>query len=382
MDGRYFDYNATTPLRPEAREAWLKAMDACWLNPSSPYRAAARVHAHLQSAREQMARLFKTNPERVLFNSGATEGNNAIFAHWAATLPTGARIGISPTEHPSVLEAANYYFKNRIDWLKLDANGTVDVAALYELLNSGRPVRAVSAMAANNETGILNDWPAIGEACRSRDVPYHCDASQWIGKLPLEGLADGDFVTGCAHKFGGPRGVGVSLLPKTQTDFKFLLGGAQQDGHRAGTEDVAGVLAMVAALEAAETGHSEGRNTFLAKLQKTVPQIEIVGKNATRLWNTVMLVLPEFEATRWIRMLEKRGFLISSGSACSTGKQGPSTVLAAMGMDAAAMRRAVRISSGWTTRLADWQKLAGAFAESYDELRAGSENSIANVISI
>ncbi len=382
MDHKYFDYNATTPLRPEAREAWLSAVDEYWFNPSSPYRAAARVHARLQSARERMGELLCAKPERLIFNSGATEGNNAVFAYWAKTLPAKALIGVSPTEHPSVLEAAKNYFECRIKWLRLNEAGAVDVAALHDLLNENPQIQAVSVMAANNETGILNDWAAIAEACRSRGIQYHCDASQWVGKLQPKGLDTCDFVTGCAHKLGGPCGVGFSLLPKLETSFQSLFGGFQESGHRAGTEDVAGILAMIAAMEAAVTGTSEGRNAFLSELQKELPLIEIVGSNADCLWNTVMLILPEFENTRWIRALERHGFWISSGSACSTGKQGPSTTLAAMGLEADAMRRAVRVSSGWTTTVADWKQLAEAVVNCYSELRAETENSSARVISI
>lgn len=382
MDGEYFDYNATTPLRPEARAAWLSAVDEYWFNPSSPYRAAARVHARMQSARESLAALLGTSSERIIFNSGATEGNNAVFAHWAEALPAEARIAVSPTEHPSVLEAARHYVGDRIEWLKLDASGAVDPGALRELLEKDKQVRAVSVMAANNETGILNDWPLIAEICRSKEAHYHCDASQWIGKLPSDGLDQCDFVTGCAHKFGGPRGVGFSILPEVKTSFNLLFGGYQESGHRAGTEDVAGILAMVAALQAAEPGTSEGRDAFISELRKLVPIIEIVGGKAERLWNTVMLVLPEFVNTRWIRSLEKRGFQVSSGSACSTGKQEPSAVLAAMGLESDTIRRAVRVSSGWTNTVDDWKRLAGALAESYDELRAESKNSTARVISI
>ncbi|MGK0176835.1 MAG: cysteine desulfurase [Lentimonas sp.] len=382
MDCKYFDYNATTPLRPEAREAWLNAADECWFNPSSPYRAAARAHAHLQSAREHMAVLLCTNPERVIFNSGATEGNNAVFAHWAKTLPAEARIGVSPTEHPSVLEAAKNYFGDRIEWLKLNVNGAVDVAALNDLFSDNSQIKAVSVMAANNETGILNDWAAIAAGCHSQGAQYHCDASQWIGKLPPEGLDKCDFVTGCGHKFGGSRGVGFSLLPKAQTGFKSLFGGSQESGHRAGTEDVAGILAMVAALEVAGQGTPEGRDAFLSDLLKRLPLVEVVGLETQCLWNTVMLILPQFENTRWIRALEKNGFWVSSGSACSTGEPGPSTVLAAMGLEADSMRRAVRVSSGWTTTVTDWKHLSEAFVRCYKELRAEAENSIAKVISI
>lgn len=382
MDGKYFDFNATTPLLPEARNAWLDATDKYWFNPSSPYRSAARVHARLQSARKQMAALLKTYPERLIFNSGATEGNNSVFAHWAEALPAEAWIGVSPTEHPSVLEAAKHYFKGRIEWLELTGNGRVAVNGLEKLLERNSQLRAVSAMAANNETGILNDWFAIAEICCSREVQYHCDASQWIGKYSPEGLDKCDFVTGCAHKFGGPRGVGFSFIPKTHTGFKSLFGGSQESEHRGGTENVAGILAMVAALEVSRTGTVEGSNIFLTELREKLPSIKVVGETAERLWNTVMLILPEFENTRWIRTLEKHGFWVSSGSACATGKQGPSTVLAAMGLSSDAMRRVIRISSGWTTGVDDWKQLAAAFVESYKELRAGAENSSATVISI
>ena len=381
MECCFFDYNATSPLRPEARAAWLAATDDLWLNPSSPYRAAARVHAHLAAARVRFADLFEVAAERVVFNSGATEANNAVFAHWAATLPADARVAVSPTEHPSVVEAAKRFFGERVDWLALDVNGAVDVAALQDLLSHGG-VHAVSVMAANNETGILNDWSAIAVACRSQRVQTHCDASQWIGKLPLQGLGACDFVTGCAHKFGGPRGVGFTLLPKAGADFRSLVGGAQESGHRAGTEDVAGVLTMLAALEAAEVGSAEGRDVFLRELSQALPSVEVIGLEAERLWNTALLILPEFASVRWIRALEKRGFLVSAGAACSTGEQGPSPVLAAMGLEADAMRRVLRVSAGWPTTVANWQALAAAIVDCYAALRAEADDSGSSVISI
>ena len=382
MNSVYFDYNATTPLLQEARDAWLAAVDELWFNPSSPYRSAARVHAHLTDARERVAALFGVEPKRVIFNSGATEGNNAVFAHWVATLPTDARVGVSPTEHPSVVEAAKYFFGKRVDWLTLDARGAVDIAALAALLSDNRQIRAVSAMAANNETGILNDWSTIAASCKAQGVQYHCDASQWIGKLPLQGMGDVDFVTGCAHKFGGPRGVGLSILPEVSTTFRALVGGSQEFGHRAGTEDVAGILALTAALESVRVCTVEGRDIFLTELADLLPSMQWIGAGAERLWNTVSLILPEFANTRWIRALEKRGFLVSAGSACSTGKQGPSPVLTAMGLETDEMRRAVRVSSGWNTSVADWQALAKAMVSCYEALQSEAKNSTGTVISI
>ena len=377
----YFDYNATAPLRPEAKAAWLSATEDLWLNPSSPYRAAARVHAHLAEVRSVVAGLFAVAAERVVFNSGATEANNAIFAHWAATLPANTRIGVSPTEHPSVLAAAQHFFGERVIWLALDGNGAVDVAALQQVL-SERQLAAVSVMAANNETGILNDWAAIATACRAQGVPYHCDASQWIGKLPLDHLQTCDFLTGAAHKFGGPKGVGLCLLPAENSGFMSLTGGAQEFGHRAGTEDVAGILAMVAALQAVERGSAQGRDAFLVELGQVLPAVEVVGLAAPRLCNTALLIMPEFASVRWIRALEKRGFLVSAGSACSTGKQGPSPVLAAMGVPADAMQRVLRVSSGWATSVADWLALAAAMAECRSMLSSEADGSTSTVISI
>jgi cysteine desulfurase len=381
MDRCYFDYNATTPLRPEARVAWLAAVDELWLNPSSPYRAAARVRAQLEAARAEFADLFAVAADRVVFNSGATEANNTIFAHWAETLDVNGRVGVSPTEHPSVIESAKRFFGDRVLWLKSDDSGAVDLSELQTLLASGK-VAAVSAMAANNESGVLNDWRRIAADCRAVNVPYHCDASQWIGKMPLDGLRNCDFVTGCAHKFGGPRGVGFVLLPEVQAEFVSFVGGAQEAGHRAGTEDVASVLAMLAALKVAEPRDGKGRDAFLHQLKQEMPAVEVIGAEAPRLWNTVLLIVPEFAGVRWIRALEQRGFLVAAGSACSSGKSGASPVLAALGVDSNGMRRVLRVSSGWSTRDEEWLALAEAMVDSYASLRAEADDSTATVISI
>lgn len=376
---RFFDHNATTPLLPVARDAWLQASESAWLNPSSPYRSGAAVHARLEEARESLADLFSIEPQRIVFNSGATEGNNAVFAHWAKNLVSGARVGVSPTEHPSVIEAAKEYFEGRIVWLPLNECGAVDVAAVnFEELS------AVSVMAANNETGLLNSWAEIAEACAKAGIPFHCDASQWIGKMALEGFGICDFMTGCAHKFGGPKGVGFLIAPEAMTSG--LHGGQQEGGRRAGTEDVAGILAMLAALESTESKRAECtdslKEVFWQGLKEALPEVRRVGGDAPALWNTLSVILPDFASARWIRALEKRGFLVSAGSACSTGKEGPSHVLAAMGIDSACAGRVLRISSGWETAETDWDGLLSALLASYEDLRAEASDSNSQVISI
>jgi len=378
----YFDHNATTPLCPEARDAWVDAVDASWLNPSSPYRLAAKVRVRLEAAREQLAAFFGCEPERVVFNSGATEANNAVFAHWATVLAADAKIGVSPTEHPSVIEAAKLHFKDRIVWLELDEVGSVDLVALVSLVESGE-LAAVSVMAANNETGVVNSWREIATVCSARGVEYHCDASQWVGKLPLAGFGLCDYVTACAHKFGGPRGVGFLLVPKGGS-LRSLQGGVQEKSRRAGTEDVAGVLAMVAALEAApiRTASAELRDGFESALCELLPGVQCLGIGAERLWNTSAVLMHEFASERWIRGLEKQGFLLSSGSACSTGKEGPSHVLAAMGVEFTAIRRVLRMSSAHATTADDWAALLAAIKRVYEALKSEAQRSSSKVISI
>ncbi len=370
MSLEFFDHNSTTPLNAAAALAWKEAQGESWLNPSSPYRAAAAVRARLEAARERLAALLETKAERLIFNSGATEGNNRVFELWARKLPEAARVGVSPTEHPSVLEAARHYFQERIYWLPLDASGAVAVDRI-----DYRRLAALSAMAANNETGVLNPWAQIAADCRAAGIPFHCDASQWLGKLPASGLGACDYLTACAHKFGGPKGTGFLLLPEDSTAVGFQKGGPQEGGHRAGTEDVPAIFAMLAALEAAPTGTAAARDAFEAGLLATLPHCEVVGKAAARLWNTSALCLPEFENVRWIRALEKRGFLVSTGSACASGKVGASPVLAAMGYSVDVIRRVVRISAGAETKPAAWEGLRVAFVESYADLRESAGES-------
>jgi cysteine desulfurase len=369
----YFDHNATTPLALVAREAWLRAQDEAWQNPSSPYRKAAQVKIRLDTVREKLAILLGDEVERYVFTSGATEAANMVFAWWAKTLPADALIAVNPTEHPCVREPALRYFGDRIRWLEVDEAGVVsaDTLKVCHLLND-KPnrVAAVVVMAANNETGVLQPWNEIVAACQEAGVSYLCDASQWLGKLPAGGIGGGGFVIGSAHKFGGPKGVGFLKLAAQSEGLSGQLGGGQEKGHRGGTEDFPGIAAMTAALVEAEqkkvfleTERLRWRTDFERAIATAVPGVRVIGAGADRLWNTVSLVMPFADNTRWVARLDKRGFQVSTGSACATGKDGPSHVLAAMGIDAEEAKRVVRVSSGWETSEADWQALAAAFGE-------------------
>jgi cysteine desulfurase len=381
MELRYFDHNATTPLCEAAKAAWISASEAHWFNPSSPYRSAAAVKVRYEAARESLARHFGVSPERVIFTSGATESNNAVIRYWARSLPSDACVGINPTEHPSVIEAAKALLGSRVFWLPLSKSGLVDMDALRGRIESGE-LAAVSVMAANNETGVIQPWQAIANLCAEAQIPYHCDAAQWVGKLPVEGLSACAYVTACGHKFGGPKGVGFMLLPEGAVDFRLLDGGEQEAAHRAGTEDVAGVFAMNAALKNSRPVKAEARDAFIEQIVQAIPGVAVIGVGTDRLWNTVSMSMPRYQSVRWIRALEKAGFLLSAGSACSTGKTSASEVLLAMGVDAAIAGRVLRISAGAETTAEDWQALAEALLGTYKLLNEEADSMKTQVVSI
>jgi cysteine desulfurase len=392
----YFDHNATTPLAAAAREAWLRVQDEAWQNPAGLYGAGARVKVRLEAAREQLASLLGCAPTRVVFTSGATEGANAVCAHLARTLPPGALVAVNRTEHPCVLEAAKFFLGERVIWLEVDRHGVIAMGPLEKLMtagglstrstssgqvsspqaSSGQAVGAVVVMAANNETGVLQPWRELARLCRRHHAAFFCDASQWLGKLPVAGLGKADCVIGSAHKFGGPKGVGFVLVAEGAQDFHAQQGGGQEHGHRAGTENFPGVAAMVASLAEAETKkvlleteRLRWREAFERAVSTALPGVRVVGAGAERLWNTVSLILPHGENTRWVARLDKRGFQVSTGSACATAKEGPSHVLAAMGYSPEEARRVIRASAGWETAETDWTKLAQALAEVSAEVK-------------
>lgn len=366
----YLDHNATHPLSPTARAAWLDATERYVGNPSSPHRLGARADAALGLARERLAGWLGCRPEEVVWTSGATEANNAVLHH-AAHAGAG-EVWISAIEHPCVVAAARRHFPRAHRLIPVTQDGVVDVAWLADALKQTRP-GLVAVMAANNETGVLQPWSEVLSLCREHGVPSFCDAAQWVGKLPGKGLGSGDFMSGCAHKFGGPQGVGFMQCPvKFQP---LLVGGTQEAGRRAGTENVAGVLAMIAALEEREAMLARGvtaerlaiRVRFEQQIARELPSVKIVGSNSERLWNTVAVVMPALPncRQRWVVKLDKLGFAVSTGSACASGKEETSHVLGAMGFSAREASRALRFSSGWETGASEWDALLGGIKRAW-----------------
>ena len=313
---------------------------------------------------------------RSVWTSGATEANNMVLHHAACALPGTAEVWISAIEHPCVLRATATHFPQRHRLIPATRSGVIDLDWLKENLQRDRP-GLVAVMAANNETGVLQPWEEALQLCREREVPFFCDAAQWLGRLPAKGLGQCDFVSGCAHKFGGPKGVGFLKCPARGRLQPLVVGGPQEDGRRAGTENVAGVLSLVAALEVRESALANGqerqrlawRNAFEQTLQQSLPGVEIVGRTSRRLWNTVSALMPAADCQqRWVVKLDKIGFAVSTGSACASGQEKPSHVLAALGYAPAEAGRVLRLSSGWETTPADWDALAEGLLAVHNEM--------------
>ena len=374
----YFDHNATSPLSDAARESWVDASDRLVGNPSSPHRLGARTEKALADAREQLAGFLGCGTLDIVWTSGATESSNMVMYHYAETLAPDAEVWVSAIEHPCVLEAARSHFGECLKTLPVTLSGVLDLDALRERLAERRP-GLIAVMAANNETGVLQPWREVREVCAEHDVPFFCDAAQWIGKLPSVGLGECDFVSGCAHKFGGPTGVGFLKCPAQGGVRAQMVGGPQEEGRRAGTENVAGVLSMIAALAEREAALASDtiiereawRNAFAGNLTDAT----ILGKGEGRLWNTVSALLPGDCRARWVVKLDKAGFAVSTGSACASGKEAPSHVLTAMGLAADETDRVVRFSSGWETTADDWQALAKGVAEVAADFSRGPQPS-------
>jgi cysteine desulfurase len=268
------------------------------------------------------------------------------------------------------MESSKHYFGKRARLIPVTHDGAIDLDWLTAELADTRP-GLVAVMAANNETGVIQPWREALAICRQYKVPFFTDAVQWLGKMPAKGLGECDFVSGAGHKFGGPRGIGFLKVPHKSHVTALLVGGKQEQGRRAGTENVPIILSLLAALETREKQMANGqhilrgvwRENFERQLLRILPGAMIVGAHSPRLWNTVSAIMPDGGQLRWLTRLDKAGFAVSTGSACTTGKEEPSHVLAAMHFKVAEAHRVLRFSSGWESNEGDWDALANALAK-------------------
>ncbi len=378
----FFDNNATTPLGKNVLDAYKVALKQNWQNPSSPYRESAHTRALLEKVRFEIATSLGLRKNELIFTSGATESNNAVFAHLGKSIKSKSGCLISPFEHSSVIESAKYWFDGRIHFLPANEEGFVDSDRVLDILNSN-DICLVSLMAANNESGVLQPWQDIARMCSSRGIHFHCDATQWIGKKTIDDFSLCSSFSASAHKFSGPKGVGWLA---SKQPIQMQRGGGQEGSLRGGTENVPGIISLLTAWEELKSNLNIYRDLHLWRdqferdLMNAIPQVNILGKKAPRLWNTSLFVLPDYNNLSWVGKLDKIGFSVSTGSACSTDKNGYSSISSSMGLSENESRRLIRVSSYFEQTEEDWCNLASAFAQAYQELNL--ESSESSVISI
>ena len=365
----YLDHAATTPVRPEVREAMLPFLgEDAFGNPSSAHAVGRAARAAVERAREQVAAAVGADPGQVFFTSGGTEADNlaVLGAVQAASDKPGARAGdavvhvvTSPTEHHAVTAAVHEAERRGAfaTFLPVDRNGTVDLAALGRVLESrgaaGAPA-LVSVMWVNNEVGTLQPVPAIAERCAAAGVAFHTDAVQALGKVPVS-LTELPWaaVSLSAHKIGGPKGVGALLVKDTSRFAARQRGGSQQRGFRPGTENVPGIVGFgrAAELAAAElAGHAAAwgamRDALESAILERVPDAVVHGAAAPRAPNILNVSAPGTDSESLLMHLDLAGVAAASGSACTTGSVEPSHVLLAMDVPADLAAAGVRFSFG------------------------------------
>jgi len=382
MDERlYFDWNATAPLRAEAREAVLRALEATG-NASSVHGEGRAARALIETARAQVGQLVGAEAKNVTFTSGATEAN--MLALTPALETAGEkrprdRLFVSAVEHPSVL-CGGRFAADTVEQLPVTRDGVVDLNGLRgALARAERPL--ISVMLANNETGVIQPIADIAEIVHAANGLLHVDAVQAPGRIDCDIAALGaDLMTISSHKLGGPQGAGA-LIRRGDIHIAdpLIRGGGQERGLRGGTENVAaivgfGATAAVAAKHADAQYMAALRDALEAGLKAATPQAVIFGDGARRLPNTTSFAVPGVKAETAIIAFDLNGIAVSSGSACSSGKVQASRVLVAMGVDPGLARGAVRVSLGWSTTAADVERFLGTWnklAESLLKERRG-----------
>lgn len=350
----YLDWNATAPLRACARTAWLQAQDEAWANPGSIHGDGQRARLVLDEAKRSLARLLGAKPHELVISSGGTEANSLALAQ------ASGPIAVTAVDHSSILRAAPDALRLPVD---TDGRASLD----------GLPADAalVAFQFANNETGVLQDVPTLVAAIRARATVarIHLDACQGAGKAPLDlGRLGIDTASIAGHKFGAPKGIGLLYARNGMRIAPQLRGGRQQQDRRSGTEDPAAAAALAAALTeaCAEQATEDPRQRTLldacfARIASALPDARWIARSAPRLANTLSLGHPGVDNQLLVQRLDLRGFAVSVGAACMSGRGEPSHVIAAMGVEPSLARGVVRVSIGHTTTAVELEAFATAY---------------------
>ncbi len=353
----YVDNNATTRVAPEVYEAMAPYFTECYFNPSSMYEPARRAAQVLGQARKKIAEgLGGIEPEELLFTACATEGNNTAIMGTARANPARRHIITTAVEHPAVLEVCRELERSgyRVTWLSVDGNGELDMAEYVRALSADTLL--VSIMHANNETGVIFPIERLSRIAKETDpaIVFHTDATQTVGKLPIDlvrRLPYVDLLSFSGHKFHAPKGVGGLFVRRGTRCRPFMLGGHQEQGRRAGTENVPYIIGMARALELALETRAQDearierlRDRLESALLERIPCIQVNGRGAPRLPNTSNISCHFIEGEAMLYQLSAHGICASSGSACTSGSLEPSHVLRAMKVPFTAVHGSVRFS--------------------------------------
>jgi cysteine desulfurase len=371
------DANATTPLDESALEAMVSCLRECHGNPSSSHHAGRQSRAVIDSARDTLASLLGCRPHEIIFTGSGTESDNlAILGLARAHASKGRHLVTCRTEHHAVLHAFEDLESHEgysVTRLEVDSEGTLAPESLRQALRPDTTL--VSLMSANNETGVCHPVAALSEVCRSAGVLFHCDGVQSFGKEALDPSLF-DALSIAAHKFYGPKGVGLLYLRSGLPLQPVQLGGAQESQRRPGTENAAGIAGMAAAarlaLERMETDAARIeplRNLLETRIAAHCPGVEFNGTRARRLWNTTNVTFPGSDAETLLMALDMEGVGASSGSACMVGSMQPSHVLQAMGRSPARAGSSIRFSMGRSTTLETVEAASATVERVWNRLR-------------
>ncbi len=353
----YLDHNATTPPDPAVLAAMLPWLESQYGNPSSRHEYGRAARRAVDEARQQVAAALGAHPTEVVFTSGGSEANNLFLKGAAACLKPGL-LAVSAVEHPCVVKPAEQLARQgwQLKKVAVDGEGRVDRQDWRDAL-AAQP-RLLSVMRANNETGVLQDVAALANEAKGSGAWFHCDAVQAFGKLPLSfrelNAAGVHALTVSAHKIGGPKGAAALVLDKRVEIAPLIAGGGHERGLRSGTENVPaivgfGVAAELAAARLAEAAVRVGGLRAVLEAGLAALGARLFGAGAERLPNTTYFAIPDVDGETLVGKLDRAGFAVASGAACSSANPEPSHVLSAMGVAPEIARGAVRVSLGQAT---------------------------------
>ena len=351
----YLDHAATTAAYPEVVREMTPYLDRQYFNPSGSYREGRLLHKKLDKIREKLADVIHASPEEIIFTSGGTEADNWVLLNAARTYSCkGRHIITSSIEHHAILHTCGFLEKQgfEVTYLPVTRNGIIDCDMLNDAIRPDTIL--ISIMYANNEIGTLQPVHKIGQIAQKNSIPFHTDAVQAYGHLPIQVDDDSiDFLSVSAHKFGGPKGVGFLYANKELVLTPLLYGGAQEAGRRAGTENVAGIIGMGTASDISTAHQKEHtrlqqtlRDHLMNRILSEIPMTRLNGSRQERLPGNINVSFAGIDSATLIAMLEAKDIYVSGGSACSSSDPSPSHVLKAIGLSDEMALSAVRITIG------------------------------------